>query len=408
MRILKSSIQLKTAMIVALGFILLFIPTVISSSAYALDVAPAPPSIGAAVPLTYFGPSPSMVQPELIGPYQLLKSGKVDLNAGTITLPLYEGHVLIKAGAHSSSSSSQKVWYILTDTDDKGNAAALGLNYSPKLTYSSVGARNATLDKNTTLIFDGGGVVDFKPKHVLTPGNAPNAFPPKAFQAGSIGDGGYSPLVRIINAGNHIYNAPVVASNVDAKTLNAFCNGNQLDYSMIHDKVLKICPKDNTVTIKLTPGFSFARPVLYLSTDSNNPLAAAMEDVTFAPRLGFIQTGHDDSAFSAVERIFAFINGPTGKDNPQRQGFNSALIDGLMPLNVLGGIPTIATDYSPIWDLNIGHWTQKAIDNGYRSRMLDEFTILGFVEKGWITGPMGSPFGSSGIVVDCPIVYRFL
>ena len=394
-------------MIAALGFILLFIPTVISSSAHALDVAPAPPSIGAAVPLTYFGPSPSMVQPELIGPYQLLKAGKVDLNAGTITLPLYEGHVLIKAGAHSSSSS-QKVWYILTDTDDKGNAAALGLNYSPKLTYSSVGARNATLDKNTTLIFDGGGIVDFKPKHVLTPGNAPNAFPPKAFQAGSIGDGGYSPLVRIVNAGNHIYNAPVVASNIDAKTLNAFCNGNQLDYSVIHDKVVKICPKDNTVTIKLTPGFSFARPVLYLSTDSNNPLAAAMEDVTFAPRLGFIQTGHDDSAFSAVERIFAFINGPTGKDNPQRQGFNSALIDGLMPLNVLGGIPTIATDYSPIWDLNIGQWTQKAIDNGYRSRMLDEFTILGFVEKGWITGPMGSPFGSSRIVVDCPIVYRFL
>jgi len=30
------------------------------------------------------------------------------------------------------------------------------------------------------------------------------------------------------------------------------------------------------------------------STDSNNPLAAAMEDVTFVPRLGFIQTGHDD------------------------------------------------------------------------------------------------------------------
>ena len=64
-----------------------------------------------------------MVQPELIGPYQLLKAGKVDLNAGTITLPLYQGHVLIKGG-----TSSQKVWYILTDTDDKGNAVALGLN----------------------------------------------------------------------------------------------------------------------------------------------------------------------------------------------------------------------------------------------------------------------------------------
>jgi hypothetical protein len=40
--------------------------------------------------------------------------------------------------------------------------------------------------------------------------------------------------------------------------------------------------------------------------------------------------------------------------------------------------------------------------------MLDEFTILGFVEKGWITGSTGSPFGSSGIIVDYPIVYRFL
>jgi hypothetical protein len=74
-----------------------------------------------------------------------------------------------------------------------------------------------------------------------------------------------------------------------------------------------------------------------------------------------------------------------------------------MPLNVLGGIPIVATDYSPIWDLNKWQWTQRAIDNGYLSRMLDEFTLLGFVEKGRITGPMASPFGSSGIVLDCTI-----
>jgi hypothetical protein len=73
-----------------------------------------------------------------------------------------------------------------------------------------------------------------------------------------------------------------------------------------------------------------------------------MENATFSIKLGAIATGHDDSAFSAVERIFAFINGPTGKDNPQRQGFNSALTDGLSPLNILGGIPTITTDYSPM------------------------------------------------------------
>ena len=51
------------------------------------SVAPAPPSIGADVPLTYFGPAPSTVQRELVGPYQLLRSGMIDLNAGTITMP---------------------------------------------------------------------------------------------------------------------------------------------------------------------------------------------------------------------------------------------------------------------------------------------------------------------------------
>jgi hypothetical protein len=382
------------------GFVLLFILPTLPSSVSALDVAPAPPSIGASVPLTYFGPAPSMVQRELIGPYQLLKAGQVDLNAGTITLPLYQGQVKINGEA-----AAKKIWYILTDTDDKGNADALGLNWSPKLTYAGQAVRNATIETNTTLLFNG-GTVDFKPVYKLTPGNAPSSFPPQAFQPGSVGDKDYTPLVRIENAGNHIYNAPIVAFDVNAKQIS-FCNGNP-DYSLVHDKVVKICPEQGTVTIKLTQGFSFARPVLYLSTDASNPLVASMEDATLSVKLGAIASGHDDSAFSALERLFAFVNGPTGKDNPQRQGFNSALTDGLSPLNILGGIPTIATDYSPIWDANIGQWTQKAIDNGYRSRLTEEFQILGFVEKGWITGPGGAPYGSAGILINCPIVYRFL
>jgi hypothetical protein len=162
------------------------------------------------------------------------------------------------------------------------------------------------------------------------------------------------------------------------------------------------------VTIRLTSGFSFARPVLYLSTDASVPLAAALESATVAPKLASITTGHDDSAFSAVERLFLFANGPTGKDNPQRQGLNSALMGEGSPLNVFGGIPTIATDYSPLWDLNLGVWTQEAIDKGYRSRLTEEFAILGFVEKGWITGPGGAKYGSVGMIVNCPIVFRFL
>jgi len=362
------------------------------------DVQPAPPSIGADVPVTYFGPQPSSVQRELIGEYQNLKSGRVDKDKGTITLPLYDG--VMKSG--------ETVWYIVTDTDDPGNADQLGLNYSPKLTYADIGraVRRATLGAKFKLTFEA-GKVDFKPQRSATPGDAPNYFPPKQFQPGSVGDRDYSPLVKITNAGGHIYNAPIIAFNVSAEKLNQFCDGNP-DYSLVHDKVLKICPREKTVTLALTTGFSFSRPVLYLSTDTNNPLTATAEAATYAPGLEDIQGAGDDSLFSPVERIFVFVNGPTGKDNPQRQGLNSALSDGASPLNILGGIPTVATDYSPLWDLNAAVWTQAAIDRGYRSRMTEEFAILGMVRRGFLTGLNGKPFGSSGLIVNCPIVFRFL
>lgn len=358
------------------------------------DVQPAPPSIGADVPLTYFGPAPSQVQRELIGPYQLLKSGAIDLDNGTITLPLYRGQL----------PSGEAVWYILTDTNDEGNAAALGLNFSAKLTYAEVGnaVRPAHLESDGTVVFERGRV-DFSPEHSITPGDQPNPFPPTSFQPGSIGDDDYSPLVKI---GNYIYNAPVVAFGVEADQL-AFCDGSA-DHSLTHDKVVAICPDEGTVTLALTSGLSFARPVLYLSTEANNMLAATMEGATYAPGLLDVGVGRDDSAFSAVERIFAFANGPTGTENPQRQGFNSALSGEGSPLNILGGIPTVATDYSPLWDLNLGVWTQEAIDKGYRSRLTEEFAILGFAQRGWITGPDGGAYGSTGIIVNCPIVWRFL
>jgi len=290
--------------------------------------------------------------------------------------------------------------------DPPGNADALGLNWSPKLANSAPGARVATLLPNATLEFHS-GTVDFSPEHRITPGSDPsNSFPPSEAQPGSIGDNDYSPLVLVENAGGHIYNAPIVSFGSDASEIN-FCEGNP-DYTMVHDKVVRICPSEGTVTISLTSGFSFARPVLYLSTEASVPLAAALERATLAPKLVNITTGRDDSAFSAVERIFVFANGPTGQGNPQRQGLNSALMGEGSPLNVLGGIPTIATDYSPLWDINLGVWTEEAINNGYRSRLTEEFAILGFAEEGWITGLGGGEYGSVGMVVNCPIVFRFL
>ncbi|MDX2162421.1 MAG: hypothetical protein SF162_13925 [bacterium] len=358
------------------------------------DAAPAPPSIGADIPLTYFGPAPSSVQRELIGPYQLLRSGTVDLDAPSVTLPLYRGQL----------ASGEPLWYVLIDTNDEANAEALGLNFSAKLTYADVGnaVRPARMEADSTITFER-GAVDFSPEWSITPGEQPNAFPPSAFQPGSVGDEFYSPLAQI---GTYIYNAPIVAFGVEAEQID-FCDGSP-DYTLVHDKVLSICPEEGTVTLSLTTGFSFARPVLYVSTDANNPLAATMEQATYAPALGVLAVGGDDSAFSAVERIFAFANGPAGSGNPQRQGFNSALSGEGSPLNVLGGIPTIATDYSPLWDLNLGVWTQEAIDNGYRSRLTEEFAILGFVQQGWVTGLDGGDYGSTGIVINCPIVWRFL
>ncbi len=366
------------------------------------EVAPAPPSIGADVPVTYFGPPPSSAEPELIGPLQLLRSGPIDFDAGTITLPLYRGQLM---------NTDENVWFILTDTTDEGNAIALGLNHSPKMEYADTcrGVRRAIQEQDASLTFDL-GTVDFSPERIVVPGeDAP--FPPSEFQPGSVGDEFYSPLVRILNAGNHVYNAPTVASDASEEELNEMCDGN-VDHAVVHDSVTAICPRDGTVTLALVPGFSFAKPVLYLSTESNMELPAALEGATFAPALQDVAVGRDDSAFSAVERIFAMTNGPTnvvdGERNPQRQGFTSALRGEGGPLNVLGGIPTVATDYSPLWDVNLGEWTEDAIDSGYRSRVTEEFQILGLVQRGFITGPDGVPYGSSGIIVNCPIVHRFL
>ena len=396
----KYPVRSRVSAAISIAALLAVAGIVFAQSGGSDDTQPAPPSIGADVPLTYFGPAPSSVQKELVGPVQLLKSGTIDEDKGTMTLPLYRGQ----------TKDGKNVWYVLTDTNDKGNADALGLNYSAKLTFANVGksARTARIEKNGTLTFDS-GAVDFSPEHVIKAGAQPNPFPPTEFKAGAVGDANYSPLVRVENAGGYIYNAPIVAFGTSAAQIN-FC-GKSVDHKLVHDKVISICPEGDggTVTLALTPGFSFAKPVLYLSMDANKELPAAMENVTLAPALSDIPIGRDDSAFSGVERLFALVNGPTGRQNPQRQGFNSALLsEGPGPLNVLGGIPTVATDYSPMWDLNVGEWTKDAIAKGYRSRIIEEFQMLGLVERGWITGPGGVRFGSTGFVVNCPIVKRFL
>jgi len=135
---------------------------------------------------------------------------------------------------------------------------------------------------------------------------------------------------------------------------------------------------------------------------------AAVEGHTFAPRLRGLEVGIDDIDRSAVERIFIAVNGPSegGCNNPQCQGLFAVLTDGHRPNNVFGGIPTTATDYSPVWDANISKWTADAIDKGFRGLLNEEFRILTLARDGYITGPNGAPFGSAGPVIVCGVAVR--
>ena len=356
------------------------------------NLFPAPPSTGASVPLSYFGPSPSASNPSLVGPYQLLKSGTVDAVKGTITLPLYKGYL---------GGSKTPVWYILTDVDDANVATLLGLNYSAKLTFAARGARTARFNKSGDLVFTA-GTVDFSPHRVLTPGS-PNAFPPAVAQPGSVGDAQYSPLVRVLNAGGVIYNAPIIAAG-DEREIN-FPDGNP-DYTKVHDQVLALDTVNETVTLQLINGFSFGRQLWYISLDASRRDVAAIEGNTYAPLLSHLPTGKDDSFSSPVERIFIATNGAEDCANPQRQGLNAAITDGFRPNNTFGGIPTIATDYSPMWNAQLYEWTPDAIAKGYRGQLREEFQILTFVQDGLLTGPGGAPFGDSGFIINCPPVQR--
>jgi hypothetical protein len=374
------------------------------------NVIPPLASTGTKVDISEFPPPDSLTDPELAGPVQLLRSGKFDIPIqsltsvnigansprGTVTLPLFKGAV-------KTSSGLKPAWYVILDAGNEGEADRLGVNFSKKLHNGVAAARPATLRADGTFLFES-GLVDFTPNHVVVPGDDDRPFPPRKAQPGSVGDDDYSPLVLANNG--VIYDAPIVAAAVDEASIN-FPAGHP-NYALVHDQVIAINPFNRTVTLNLINGFSFGKPVLYISTESSDPTVSAIEANTFAPRMGRLEVGIDDIARSAVERIFIATNGAFdgGCNNPQRQGLSAALLDGHRPNNTFGGIPTIASDYSPVWDANLYEWTQDAIDKGYRGLLTEEFRILKLARDGYITGPNGAPFGSAGPVIVCGVAAR--
>src|SRR6202140_3003522 len=355
---------------------------------------------------------------------------QVDLTHETVRLPLYKG-----------TANGHTVWFILTESSDQGLAKNSGLNYAPKLANIANGCPDCvqtvtqdqpTADQNKCgqAVINFKGEPDFSPTRTLVPG--PNGFPPASFSPGAVAGKGYSPFIRI-DGTSPVYNAPIVA--IGDGPFDVVHHTNTADRVLgIH--IAPPAPPgqyfDSWVDLLLVKGFDAGPPILYLSTEADDPLAAVLERSVYVPALAKASyTGGDDFLGSARERLFGFINGQTGAKNPQAQGFvnivkdghaaedasagNTALINALRNggdlLNVFGDFPTLkdprhADAYSPLWDAQLGQWTQKAIDQGLDKRQIDENVVfnLAATRPDLLTGPGGAPYGTVGIDINCAVI----
>ena len=91
-------------------------------------------------------------------------------------------------------------------------------------------------------------------------------------------------------------------------------------------------------------GFDAGQPIVYLSTDAGQPLTAVLERSTYVPALNNASfNGGDDFLGSARERLFGFINGQTGVNNPNAQGFQHLVKDGPHPRTPRRPTPSSST-----------------------------------------------------------------
>jgi hypothetical protein len=304
------------------------------------------------------------------GGHTLFIPSAVEQPDGMAVFPLFRG-----------TSQGKTVWYIVLVSSDGNDAVARGVSRSQKL----ANARGTAAVQKVTIVngvIDFPATVDFSPVRQVSPG--PTGFPPAAFNPGAVGQPGYTPLIQLPNG--VILDAPQIANE-----------------SGQADKVVALDTQHHQVTYRETNGFQGGKAVKYVSTDASNPLAAALENATFAPQLDFAPFVGGDGTDSARASLAAFVNGQTGAGNPERQGLNSAVLDGLDPLNVLRWNPSQGR-YSPLWDVNLTQWSAAATANGQNLRQEDFGDILNLAQDGVVAGPGGATFGASGFIVNCPIV----
>jgi hypothetical protein len=365
---------------------------------------------------------------------------QVDLSNETVRLPLYPGT------AYAGTPHAEKVWYVLLDASDSGLAHDLGVNYAPKLANIAISdpaaVQTVTLGSPTPLqnpfgpaVVNFAGAPDFSPTRIATPG--PDGFPLAKFQPGAVAGPGYSPFIKIAGS-DVVYNAPIVATGDGPFDVTHHTNTG--------DRVLGVhiagpsAPgqfAESWVDMLFVKGFDAGQPIVYLSTDAGQPLTAVLERSTYVPALNNASfNGGDDFLGSARERLFGFINGQTGADNPNAQGFvhlvkdgfaaqdasagNTALINALRNggdlLNVFGDFPTLtdprhADAYSPLWDAQLGLWTPKAVSAGLNKRQIDENQVLNLAASrpDLLTGVdpatgQPEPYGSVGVDINCAVI----
>jgi hypothetical protein len=360
---------------------------------------------------------------------------QVDLGKESVRLPLYQG----RAGG-------QTVWFVLLDASDAGIAHDLGVNFAPKLGNIGIGCpdcvQTVTLDSPSPAenrfgqaIVNFEGAPDFSPTRIAEPG--PNGFPLADFQPGAVAGPGYSPFVRIAGSPT-VYSAPIVATGDGPFDV--------VHHTNTGDRVLGVHVAgpsepgrfaESWIDLLFVKGFDAGEPIVYISTDAGQPLTAVLERSTYVPALdSAAYNGGDDFLGSARERLFGFVNGQTGAGNRESQGFvhliedghasedasadNTALIDALRNggdlLNVFGDFPTLkdprhAQAYSPLWDAQLGLWTDKAVKQGLNERQIDEVEVfnLAATRPDLLTGidpatGRPAPYGAVGVDINCAVI----
>ena len=360
---------------------------------------------------------------------------QVDLSANTARLPLYEGR-----------ANGETVWFVLLDASDEGLANNHGVNFAPKLANMGIGCpacvQTVTIaspspeqNRFGQAVVRFRGAPDFSPTRKAVPG--PDGFPLASFRPGAVGGPGYSPFIRI--AGSPVvYSAPIVATGDGP--FDVVHHSNTADRVLGVHIARKSPPgqfRESWVDMLLIKGFDAGQPIVYLSTDAGQPLTAVLERATYVPALNrAAYNGGDDFLGSARERLFGFVNGQTGAGNPQAQGFvhlvrdghasqdasagNRALINALRKggdlLNVFGDFPTLrdprhSNAYSPLWDAQLGLWTDKAVRLGVNRRQIDEVQVFNLAARrpDLLTGvdPVTgkpTPYGASGVNINCVVI----